>query len=93
MRSSGRVEFIETIRKALDRSDSDQRSLADIIQNEPDADDVRLLETIAGRDKASHLALLDRLIDAGKRVNVGVSPQKTRLGCRLDFEDRRRKNR
>jgi L-lactate dehydrogenase complex protein LldG len=72
MRSSGRVEFIETIRKALDRSDSDQRSLADMIQKAPDADDVRLLEAIAGRDKASHLALLDRLIDAGKRVNVGV---------------------
>jgi len=72
MRSSGRVEFIETIRKALDRNDPGERSLDDIIQNEPDADDVGLLETIAGRDTTSHLALLDRLIGAGKRVNVSV---------------------
>jgi L-lactate dehydrogenase complex protein LldG len=72
MRSFGRVEFIETIRKALDCNDSDQRSLDGIIQNEPDADDVGLLETIAGRDTTSQLALLDRLIDAGKQVNASV---------------------
>ena len=72
MTSSGRVEFIETIRKALDRNDPGERSLDDIIQNEPDADDVGLLETIAGRDTTSRLVLLDRLIDAGKRVNVRV---------------------
>jgi hypothetical protein len=50
MSTSGRVEFIENIRKALDRNDSFQRSLDDMIKNEPDADDLRLLETIAGRD-------------------------------------------
>jgi L-lactate dehydrogenase complex protein LldG len=72
MSASGRVEFIENIRKALDRNDSFQRSLDDMIQNEPDADDLRLLETIAGRDTTAHLALVDRLMDAGKRVNVGV---------------------
>ena len=72
MRSSERVEFIETIRKALGRNDADQRSLNDIIQNEPDADDIGILETIAGRDTTSRLALLDRLIDAGQRVNVSI---------------------
>jgi len=72
MRSSGRVEFIETVRKALDRIDPDGRSLNDIIQNEPDADDVGLLDTISGRDTTLHLVLLDRLIEAGKRVNVSV---------------------
>lgn len=72
MRSSGRIEFIETIRKALDRNGPDERSLNDIIQNEPDADDSGLLETIAGRGTTLHLTLLDRLIDAGKRVNVSV---------------------
>jgi hypothetical protein len=89
MSTSGRVEFIENIRKALDRNDSFQRSLDDMIQNEPDADDLRLLETIAGRDTAAHLALVDRLMDAGKRVNVGVLTVKG-CGCGrcCDCEDR-----
>ncbi len=72
MSSSGQVEFIQNIRKALDRDDSFARSLDDIIPNAPDADDLRLLETIAGRDSTFHLALLDRLVEAGKRMNVGV---------------------
>jgi L-lactate dehydrogenase complex protein LldG len=72
MSASGRVEFIRNIKKALDRSDSVPRSLADMIPNAPDADDLRLLETIAGRDTTFHLGLLDRLIEAGRRVNVSV---------------------
>jgi L-lactate dehydrogenase complex protein LldG len=72
MSTSGRVEFIENIRKALDRNDSFQRSLDDVIQKEPDTDDLRLLETIAGRDTTAGLALLDQLMEAGKRVNVSV---------------------
>ena len=72
MSASGRVEFIRTIRRALDRDDSVPRSLDGMIPNEPDADSLRLLETIAGRGRSSHLALLDRLIEAGQRVNVSI---------------------
>lgn len=72
MSASARVEFIRNIRSALDRGDSAQRSLDDMIPNEPDVEDLRLLETIAGRGRTSHLALLDRLIEAGQRVNVSV---------------------
>ena len=76
MRSSARVEFIQNVRNALKRSDPGERSLDEIIQNEPDADDCRLLEKIADRDTHSHLALLDRLIEAGKLVNVNVMVEK-----------------
>lgn len=72
MSASGRVEFIRTIRRALDRGDSVPRSLDDIVPNEPDTDSLRLLETIAGRDRTAHLALLDRLMEAGQGVNVSV---------------------
>ena len=72
MRSSARVQFIQNVRNALKRSDPDERSLDEIIQNEPNADDRRLLEKIADRDTHSRLALLDRLIEAGKSVNVNV---------------------
>jgi hypothetical protein len=55
MSASGRVEFIENIRKALDRNDSFQRSLDDMIKNEPDDDDLRLLENHCrpGHDSSS----------------------------------------
>ncbi len=76
MRPFGRVEFIENVKRALDRQDSGERSLADIIRNAPDADDSRLLEKIAGRDTRSHLALLERLIETGKSVNVDVIAEK-----------------
>ena len=76
MRSSARVQFIQNVRNALKRSDPDERSLDEIIQNEPNADDRRLLEKIADRDTHSRLALLDRLIEAGKLVNVTVMVKK-----------------
>lgn len=72
MKSSGRVEFIETVKEALHRNGPDQRSLDDIIQNGPNADDAELLKTIAKRNTTSHLALLDRLIGAGNQANVNV---------------------
>lgn len=72
MSASARVEFIRTIRRALGRGDSVLRSLADMIPNAPDAENFRVLETIAGRDTAFQLNLLDRLMEAGKRVNVSV---------------------
>jgi len=81
MRSSGRVEFLENVRKALNRKDPGERSLEDIIQNEPDADDSRVLEKIAVRDTNSHLALLARLIEAGKQVNVDVLVQKDEVSA------------
>ena len=76
MKSSGRVEFLENVRKALNRKDPGERSLEDIIQMEPDADDSRVLEEIAVRDTNAHIALVARLIEAGKRVNVDVLVQK-----------------
>jgi hypothetical protein len=76
MRSSGRVEFIQHVKKALNRDDPGIRSLADIIQIDPNADDCWLLEKIADRDTHSHLVLLERLIEAAKLVNVGVMVEK-----------------
>lgn len=76
MRSSARVEFIQRVRNALKRSESGERLPDKIIRNEPDTDDCRLLEKIAGRDIQSRLALLDRLIEAGKLANVNVMVEK-----------------
>ena len=76
MSPSGRAAFIATIRKALNRGDSDERSLEDIIQNEPEAVDRRLLEKIAARDNPAHTALIERLTEAGKAVNVTVVLEK-----------------
>lgn len=76
MRPYGRAQFIQNVRNALKHSNSGERSLDEIIQNEPDADDCRLLEKIGDRDTHSRLALLDRLIEAGKLVNVTVMVEK-----------------
>ncbi len=76
MRPNGRVEFIQHVKRALNREDPGIRSLDDIIQCRPDADDNRLFEKIANRGKKSHIRLLERLIEAGKLVNVGVMVEK-----------------
>lgn len=72
MKPSGRIEFIQTVKRALDRKDSSQRTLPDLIRNQPDPDEVRLLETIAGRDARLRLALLERLEKSAQSVNAGV---------------------
>lgn len=81
MRPPGRVEFIQKVKRALNRNDPREWSLDDIIQNEPDADDLGLLENIADRNTTSHLALLDRLIEASKRVNVSVLTAKDAISA------------
>ncbi len=70
------AEFIGNIQKALNRPDSDTRSLKDIIQTEPDSDDLRLLEKIRNRDKKVRLALLERITEAGKLLNMVVIAEK-----------------
>ena len=87
MKSSGRVEFLENVRIALNRKDPGERSLEDIIQMEPDADDSGLLEKIAVRDTNVHLALLARLIEAGKRVNVDVLVQKNAVSAAASISE------
>jgi L-lactate dehydrogenase complex protein LldG len=72
MSASARVEFIQRVKRALNSEDLGRRSLADITQNEPSADDLRRLEEIASRGKHAHMILLERLVEAGKLVNVGV---------------------
>lgn len=76
MKSSGRIAFIDNIKSALNRKATTEGSLADIIQNEPDADDAELLEKIAARNIMSHLALLERLVERGRWVNARVIPKK-----------------
>ena len=70
------AEFIGKIKKALNRPDSDTRSLKDIIQKEPGSDDIRLLEKIRSRNKKMRLALLDRIIETGKLLNMVVIAEK-----------------
>jgi L-lactate dehydrogenase complex protein LldG len=72
MKSSGRIEFIDIVKRALNRKATAKRSLADIIHNQPDVEDSKLLERIAGRDKKSHIELMDKLIESAKAVNAVV---------------------
>ena len=76
MSPSGRVAFIEKIRKALNRGDAAERSLEALIRNQPDADDARLLDAIAARNDTSRKALLERLAEAAKSANVTILIEK-----------------
>ncbi len=66
------TEFIETVKKALNRRGSDVRSLEDMIRKQPDADDIRLLEAIRNRDGKMRIDLLDRITETGKMLNMVV---------------------
>ncbi len=70
------TEFIETIKSALNRPADDLRSLKDIMQTEPDPDDIRLLEKIRSRDVEMRLALLERITAIGESLNMVVTVKK-----------------
>lgn len=72
MKSTPRIEFIDTVRRALSRKFTAERPLAKFIQNGLNTEACKLLQRIAGRDIASHLELLEMLIESGKQVNAVV---------------------
>jgi L-lactate dehydrogenase complex protein LldG len=76
MRPSGRVAFIDKVKRALKRQSPVEGALDALIRREPEADDSRRLEKIAGRDRAARLALLDRLFETGRLLKVEVMAQK-----------------
>lgn len=70
------AEFIQTIKNALNRSADDARSLPDIIQNDPQPDEIQLLGEIRNRDAKMQRALLETMTAAGKPLNMVVSAKK-----------------
>jgi hypothetical protein len=66
------TRFIGNIKKALNRTNADQRRLEDLIQTSPDDDDTRLMKTIHGRDQNMRLALLDSMMVVAKTINTKV---------------------
>jgi len=76
MTEIGQAEFIGNIKKALNRKDSCKLTLEDIIQSIPGSADSGLLEKIKGRSKKMRLALLNRLAETGKLLNMVVTTEK-----------------
>ncbi|MBW1945685.1 MAG: hypothetical protein JRJ51_23065 [Deltaproteobacteria bacterium] len=75
------AEFIGNIKKALNRKDSFKLKLEDILQSVPDSADLRLLEKIKGRGKKRRLALLNRLAETGRLLNIVVTTEKDVTCC------------
>jgi len=65
--------FIQKIRTALKHTDADDTRLVDLIPNNPEEADRRLLSQIQGRDRKARLKLLDRLTQIGQSLNIVVS--------------------
>lgn len=76
MTEIGQAEFIGNIKEALNRKDSCNLKLKDIIQSVPGSADSGLLEKIKRRSKKMRLALLDRLAKTGKLLNMVVTAEK-----------------
>lgn len=76
MTDLSQAEFIGNIQKALNRRASGAPALQDIITTAPDADDIRLLETIRNRGAQQHRALLERITAVGKSLNIVVRAEK-----------------
>jgi len=76
MTEIGQAEFIGNIKKALNRKDSCKLTLEDIIQSVPNSVDLGLLEKIKGRSKKMRLALLNRLAETGRLLNMVVTTEK-----------------
>jgi len=67
------AEFIQTIKRALNRPADDTRSLRDIIENEPQPEDIRLLREIRDRNTKMRHTLLEKITAAGIPLNMVVS--------------------
>lgn len=72
MKPSGRIDFIQTVKRALDRKDPTHRTLEDLISNEPDGEESQLLETIVSRNTDARLTLLERLVESAGPINASV---------------------
>ncbi len=72
MTASDHTLFFKKIQSALKREDSDARSLDNIIQTEPGAEDILRLKQIAGRSTPQRLDLLDRTTETGRSLNIKV---------------------
>lgn len=67
------AQFIDRIKKALNRKQEDSLTLADLIQSKPDAAERALVESILQRDPETLLKLLDQMTVVGKSLNLVVS--------------------
>ena len=72
MTDTEQTRFIGNIKKALNRTDASQRRLEDLIQTNPDDDDTQLMKTIHGRDRDMRLALMEKMTEVAKTINMSV---------------------
>jgi len=72
------IRFIGNIKKALNRTDAAPHALEDLIQIVPNTDDITLMETIHGRSRDMRLALLNKMMEVAKTINMSVAPVNTK---------------
>ena len=70
MTETSQAEFIGTIKKALNREDSPARPFPELIQTRPDPADDRIIAGIAARTGRDRDALIARLTEIGKSLNM-----------------------
>jgi L-lactate dehydrogenase complex protein LldG len=68
------VEFFRRIRSALGHAPDLSRDVKHLFAEGPSAEELQLLERIDRRTAAERQALLERLIEAGKPINLRVIP-------------------
>ena len=66
------TRFIGNIERALNRTGSGRPRLEDLIQTEPSALDIALLQGIQNRERHQLLALLDQMTEVGLPLNMQV---------------------
>jgi len=70
MTETSQAEFIGNIQKALKRRSASTGSISDLIQTRPDPVDDRILAGIAARTRPDQDALIARLTETGKPLNM-----------------------
>ena len=72
MTETSQAEFIGNIQKALKRRNAAAGSITDLIKTRPDPADDRILAGIAARTKPDRDALIARLTETGKPLNMAT---------------------
>jgi L-lactate dehydrogenase complex protein LldG len=74
MDTPDQIAFLRRIRTALGHAPNDSREARDLFAEGPSDEELQLLDRIRRRSAADRQALLERLIEAGKPINLNVIP-------------------
>jgi L-lactate dehydrogenase complex protein LldG len=74
MDTQNQVRFIRRIRTALGHEPDVARKVKDLFARGPSAEDIELMDRVRRRSAEDRQALLERVIEAGKPINLHVIP-------------------